>query len=367
MRSQCWAQAVLLSLVAARAAAGEGAAATPGESSSIYRNSTVFQFNEGGYSCFRGPAILQLKSGDLLAFASAGSASDCDYGDIKTVTRKSSDGGQTWGAILVAIHIPGSYVGNTAPIIDSDGIVHVVFARNNTDAFYVRSTDEGVTWSSPLNVTLSVEPHKPPAGVWFAPGPSGGVQTASGALVANARGAFGPNGEEFLASLRSTDGGTSWLLGKQLPIQGQEPSVTSTGGATLATISRAGGGVFGFATSSDSGETWMAGPSINLTAQGFHPPDCQGSLLSDGGRLLLGAPTATDTKGRSGFRVFASHDVGLTWVLHKTLTSDDWSVGYSSMTSLGLRGNGSVGILYESRSCQSPLSCPMGISFAVFL
>jgi hypothetical protein len=321
---------------------------------------------------------------------------------------------------------------NSAPIIDKEGTIHVLFSLHDNIAMYMKSSDEAATWSTPVNVTREIEPGRV-KGSWYAPGPSGGIETRSGVLVAGVRGPFGAASQEYMAAVVSSDKGQSWSVAGSIPTAGaEEPSLTnlapvptaaaaaaadniSSGagsrGAGIAALSRAGGGVFALAFSSTDGRTWDAGRLVNMTGRGLYPcdgavtcvaPDCQGSLLGvqhsgsssnssnssssggsgSGSRLLLGMATATDTKGRSGFRVFASDDGrGESWRLHLTLAPNDWSVGYSSMVLVanassrraaeaeGERGDEEdplVACLYESRVCQSPALCPMGINFALF-
>lgn len=300
-------------------------------------------------------------------------ATNCDYGNVKAVVKRSTDGGRTWSSLTVVASLPGGAVVNTSPIVDKD-TVHVLFALNNTQAWYTRSTDEGVSWSVPVNLTSSLEPGATGlSNVWYAPGPSGGVTSKDGKLITVARGPFANNSAEILATLVSADNGATFGQGSVVPIVGQEPSISRFGSSDseLVVISRRGSGLFGLAFSGDHGVSWDVQEPINLTALQLHVPDCQGSILGVPGtnRLLLGTPTATDTKGRSGFRVLASDDRGASWRVHLTLTSGDWSTGYSSLLALsstnsGLQGD--VACLFESRVCQSPLFCNMGISLALF-
>lgn len=360
----------------------EPAAAAAG----IYRNSTpVFTYGERDargerHACYRAPSIQVLKSGALLAFASAGQATDCDGGNVSIVSRKSTSGGRSWGPIEIVAFVEGEALVNTSPLVDSDGVVHIMTSVNNNDALYLRSTDEGLSWSKPVNLTRQVEPHRvhgtpSTGGSWYAPGPSGGVETKSGILLTAARGPFGnaTSPQEYMAAVFSKDKGDTWSVGSPIPSAGaEEPSVTALTDGSIAALSRAGGGVFGLDFSADGGESWKAGKTVNLTGQNLYPcdgattcvvPDCQGSLLGVGDRLLMAASTTTDTKGRSGMRVFASDDKGESWKLHLTLTPGDWSAGYSSMA---LVGKNDVACLFESRNCQSVELCPMGINLALF-
>ena len=347
----------------------------------IYRNSTVFTYGEKDsngkvHKCYRGPSIHQLKSGALLAFASAGGATDCDNGNISIVTRKSVDGGLTWQPIMVAAFKEGQALVYTAPTVDAAGTVHVLYTENDNSAWTSSSSDEGATWSAPLNVTAVLEPRRPSTGNWFAPGPSGGIQIggAGGPLLVGVRGPFGEQGRDSMAAVLFDN--ATWRRGARLPIAGQEPSVTNFNGG-VAVVARSGGGVFGLAFSNSSAQHWTASKPVNLTGS-FCPascppgctccttPDCQGAVLGVGPRLLLSAPSATDTKGRSGLKVFSSADSGASWQVLRTLTSDNWSTGYSSFVLLRGGKSEEVGCLFESRNCQSPLLCKMGINFALF-
>jgi sialidase-1 len=105
------------------------------------------------YTCFRGPSLKKTKAGTLLAFASAGrkvssSNSDCDSGDVHVVLKRSLDQGKSWGKILtVTEHEDGHYSGGSSPIIDEEnGIIHLQYDRDNKQAMYTNSSDDGLTW-----------------------------------------------------------------------------------------------------------------------------------------------------------------------------------------------------------------------------
>ena len=83
------------------------------------------------------------------------------------------------------------------------------------------------------------------------------------------------------------------------PSRPEEPSVTNLPDGSVATLSRAGGGIFELVFEPCDGATTCI------------VPDCQRSLLGHA-RLLMTASTATDTKGRSGMRVFSTDDKGET-------------------------------------------------------
>ena len=73
------------------AAATVGAAASGG---GIRQSSVVYKAGEIGYSCFRIPALKRLKSGALIAFAEARKSGCGDHGDVRVVSRTSTDNGK---------------------------------------------------------------------------------------------------------------------------------------------------------------------------------------------------------------------------------------------------------------------------------
>lgn len=78
----------------------------------------VFQKGEEGYACFRIPAIVQSKSGTLLAFAEARKNSCSDTGNIDLVLKRSEDGGKNWSRIITVWDDQNNVCGNPVPIID---------------------------------------------------------------------------------------------------------------------------------------------------------------------------------------------------------------------------------------------------------
>ena len=78
----------------------------------------IFQKGQDGYACFRIPAIVQSKSGTLLAFAEARKSSCSDTGNIDLVAKRSEDGGKTWSHLISVWDDGDNVCGNPAPIVD---------------------------------------------------------------------------------------------------------------------------------------------------------------------------------------------------------------------------------------------------------
>lgn len=133
---------------------------------------TVFEKGKDGYACFRIPAIVQTRSGTLLAFAEGRKLSCADHGWNDLVMKRSTDNGTSWSALEV-VHSESTpthhvTIGNPAPVVDpGTGTIHMPYCRNNKQVFVLHSTDDAKTWSSPLNITSQV---LDPTWSWYATG-----------------------------------------------------------------------------------------------------------------------------------------------------------------------------------------------------
>src|SRR5690606_7165852 len=94
-------------------------------------------------------------------------------------------GGKTWGPIkVIAKRREGEPTSNATPIVDRDGTIHLLFQRDYANAYYIRSVDDGVTWSEPEDITYAFEAFRPEYG-WkvLAPGPGHSIQLKNGRLL----------------------------------------------------------------------------------------------------------------------------------------------------------------------------------------
>lgn len=69
---------------------------------------------EGGYFCFRIPALLFTSNGSLLAFAEGRGQHTrvcSDHGDVHIVVKRSSDLGKTWSNLTVVYTEIGHTIG----------------------------------------------------------------------------------------------------------------------------------------------------------------------------------------------------------------------------------------------------------------
>jgi len=339
------------------------------------RFTAVYTSNEAGYHTFRIPSVIATRDGTLLAFAEARRMGAADAGDIDLVVKRSRDGGVSWSAIqIVGDNGPNTF-GNPCPVLDrKTGALWLLATHNRgtdreTDiiagtsqasrtVWAMKSTDDGLTWSAPVEITTSV---KQPDWTWYATGPGVGVQTRDGRLVIPANHAEAGSGIHRSHIFFSDDGGQRWRLGASSEAGTNESQVVELAdGRLLLNMRNHPPKPENFrmvATSRDGGRTLSpASPDRALVE-----PPAQASLLRmttaqthDRNRLLFANPASTR---RERMTVRLSHDEGKTWPMARVV--HDGPAAYSSLVVLT---DLSIGLLFE-RGDRSPYE---GIAFARF-
>ena len=340
----------------------------------------VFDPVGSGYHTFRIPSITG-RGPLLLAFCEGRLNSSGDAGEIEVVLRRSLDGGRTWLPLQVVCAVAGKTCGNPVPMIDpASGDLVLVTVQNGADAlelslargsepeqgrrvFVQRSTDDGVSWAEPDEITAQV---KPDDWGWYATGPCHGIAVEhgpyAGRLVVPANHSFIPAEPELPSAeairlngghcILSDDGGRTWRRGftdrnDGAEINANETTVTELEDGRLyfnARNHRGTGPARVHAYSSDGGET------LDAQYEGIEEitaPGIQGSVLRIGGdRLLLSTPVHPEI--RRELTVFVSDTAGKSWrggvVVHPGMA------GYSDLVPLP---DGQVGLFYEAGETSS--------------
>src|SRR5687768_10372705 len=222
--------AVLLALLPASAYAADGTHRTD-----------LFEAGKGEYALYRIPTILVTPGGAILVMCEARSSAGGDWGKINLLMRRSSDGGATWDAPRKLVEPPanaqknsvaieqnlgksgGITMNNPVAIADSaSGAVHVLYCVEYARCFYMRSDDDGQSFTEPTEITGTFDAFKNRY-AWrvLATGPGHAIRVStSGRLVvpvwlSTAAGGKRGHGHRpsCVATIFSDDSGKTWHAG----------------------------------------------------------------------------------------------------------------------------------------------------------
>jgi sialidase-1 len=352
-----------------------GSAAPPG-----VERSEVFPAGMNGVTLYRIPGVVVTPRGTVLAYCEARRDSPADWGEIEIHLRRSMDGGRTWEPPQHIAHagariegnphkpVDGAHeqtVNNPVAIIDREtGAVEFVYCVNYARCFSMRSTDDGRSWTPPVEITATCEPFRT-AYDWkvIATGPGHGIQLASGRLVVPiwlAYGGVGDHKPSASATMYSDDHGRTWHAGTiAVPDEGDfgdpnETMVTTLSDDRVMLITRS--------ISAASRKLITVGPdgAGHWGRPQFHEqlwePICMASITSypgQPGTLIFSNPhsLARDDAGREipagrgkreNLTIKLSRDDGQTWPVSRTLAA-----GPSAYSDLAVLPDGTILCLYE--------------------
>jgi sialidase-1 len=317
----------------------------------------VFVSGKDTYHTYRIPAALVTPKGAVLAFCEGRKAGRSDAGNIDLLLKRSDDGGKTWSASQVVWDDADNTCGNPCPVVDrKTGTIWLLLTHNlgkDTEAMILdrkskgtrtvwvsKSTDDGVTWSKPSEITKDV---KDPKWTWYATGPGCGIQTKSGRLVIPCDHYVEGSKARHSHTIYSDDGGATWKLGGAAQEKTNECQVAERADGSLVLNMRSyhGKNRRAVATSKDGGLTWS---DVTLD-DALIEPTCQASLLrypvkdDNKDRLLFSNPASTK---REKMTVRLSLDGGETWPASRLLHA-----GPAAYSALAILPDGIVGCLYE--------------------
>lgn len=317
------------------------------------------------YTSARIPALVMTKKQSLLAFCEGRIGSASDWADMNLVMRRSTDDGKTWSNIVIIDSNKKAPVGNPVPIVDDRGTVHLLYQKDYNEAFYTFSTDDGLTWSAPVNITRVYEDFRPRYD-WkvLAPGPGHGIQLRNGRLLsavwlANSakltpRRSHHPS---CVTTIYSDDLGKTWKLGEMvadnspgianpnesMPVQLPDGKVLLSIRNPSPVKRRA------FSTSNDGISNW----SPARFEEELFDPVCMASIISvPAGKkgqqaLLFINPDSRNIEKtpRKNLTAKLSFDNGETWPAQMVLDS-----GASGYSDVAVGKNGQVYCLYETNT-----------------
>ena len=347
----------------------------------VLEKSEVFPPGLNGIARYRIPGIVVTQKGTVLAYAEARKNSSSDWGEIEIHLRRSTDGGKTWDAGKHIAHVGARLEGNPhkkeggekeqtvnnpVAIVDREtGAIEFLYCINYARCYSMRSVDDGVNWSQPVDITASFEPFRAKYD-WkvIATGPGHGIQIKSGRLVVPvwlAYGKEGDHGPSAAGTIFSDDHGKTWQAGDLcLPNEGDfsnpnETTITELSDGRVMLVSRSVSKANRklITTSPDGARNW--------TTPVFHTqlwePICMASIVSHPskpGTLIFSNPHTLkfDKDGkevpagrgkRENLCIKLSRDDGKTWPINKVL--DPGKAAYSDLAVLA---DGTVLCLYEA-------------------
>ncbi|WP_373155270.1 BNR-repeat neuraminidase N-terminal domain-containing protein [Bacteroides cellulosilyticus] len=335
---------------------------------------------DDGSAAFRIPGLATSIKGTLLAVYDVRYNSSVDLQEhVDVGLSRSTDGGQTWEKMRLPLAfgetggLPAGQngVGDPCILVDTQtNTIWVVAAwthgmgnkrawvssypgmdkTRTAQLILTKSTDDGKTWSQPINITDQV---KDPSWYFLLQGPGRGITMHDGTLVFPI---------QFIDSTRvpnagimySKDRGETWKLHNLARNNTTEAQVAEVEpGVLMLNMRDNRGGSRAVATTSDLGNTWTEHVSSRKALQ---EPVCMASLINVKasencfGKDLLLFSNPNTTKGRHHITIKASLDGGVTWLpQHQVLLDEESCWGYSCLSMIDSE---TVGILYESSVAQ---------------
>ena len=180
------------------------------------RNHMVIEKANTEYSTCRIPTLVMMENGGLLAcYECRKDYSDWAEIDLKII--KSDDGGENWETLKI-IQGEGNTLNNPVFIVKGE-IVHFLFCKNYKNLYYCRSTDGGISFSTPRDIS-DVFNRENISYTVIAIGPSHGI-VHNGNLLAPVWFAYDETDLQahkpsFIATIYSEDGGETWCLGERI-------------------------------------------------------------------------------------------------------------------------------------------------------
>lgn len=319
--------------------------------------SLVYCPGDYGSRFYRIPAIVTAPDGSLVTVADKRIEHNGDLpAKIDIVSRRSTDGGMTWGDyVTVAAHDSIGGCGDAALLADRiSGDILAIFSHGNglwqnepAHITVMRSKDNGLTWEKPIDIStqiLTTDPtgHQPIKCTSAFASSGRATQLADGRIIFSLVVREEGNPHFKVYAVYSDDSGRSWKVSENpASYDGDESKIVQLAdGSLIMSIRNRFGTLRKFSRSYDNGVTW----SEPLPVEDLPDPCCNGDIIRyslDGKELLLQSLPG-NPRDRNNVAIYVSEDDGKTWPIRKTIVN--MPSAYSSMTILP---DGSVGILTE--------------------
>lgn len=346
------------------------------------QQSKLFEAHKDGIALYRIPGIVVATNGTVLVYCEARRNSSSDWADSEIWLRRSTNGGVSFDApkkiahsgkrlkrpAIGLIHKKGSAgdqtVNNPVAIVDRQtGAIHFLYCVNYERCFYMRSDDNGLTFSPPVDITATFDAFRPEYDSRaIATGPGHGLQLKSGRLLVPVW--LGGAGHTT-ATIYSDNRGKSWCRGDiALPSRpewmnpNEAMAVELANGNVMLNVRTSALANRRVVTVSPDGAThWSPG----MIDKELVEPVCMASLVrfstasqADKNRLLFSNPDSLESgkdgdapgshRLRKNLSVRLSYDEGRTWPVKRVLEP-----GRSAYSDLAVLGDGTILCFYEGQ------------------
>lgn len=330
--------------------------------------------NGEDFANFRIPALAVTNKGTLLAFVE-GRRVRSDHNKGPLVLRRSEDGGRNWLPLQLIVQHGDDSLNNPTPVVLSSGRILVIYQRfpenfhsralSHEGVDIVRpgltgegvqtnhliySDDDGLTWSSPVDITAQTKRPAPVMVNFSGPGPGLVLQEGpyAGRILLPSCDFTGQGSKRVFSSYAtySDDDGTSWHLSQHADnpagVSADETQMVELEGGNVMMTVRARGNRL-LAYSEDGGESF----SPLVVQKDLPDSGAMGSVVRwqdpKLGNVLLHSLSTTRINGRrSRGSVYMSTNEGHSWPAHRV-----YHPGSFDYSSIALLPNGGIGILGE--------------------
>lgn len=351
-------------------AAGKGLIVKQDRSNYVKRTGiAVRNAGDDNVNTYRIPGIVQTDKRTLIAVYDIRYKDSRDLpGNIDVGMSRSTDNGKTWEPMKIIMDMGAPHENNGIgdPAVLFDPVTKKIFVAalwskgnrsiagslpglspDTTGQFVlVSSSDDGLSWSSPYNITTQV---KNPAWHLFFNGPGSGIAMQNGKLVFAAQ-YWNETKIPHSTIIFSDDHGATWqgkIMGPKSNTT--ESQVVETTPGTLMLNMRDNRGSFrSVATTTNMGISWT---EHSTSYNALPDPVCMGSFIKAKVKVkgvlkdILFFSNPGTSSGRYNITVKASLDLGQTWLpTNQILIDQRQCYGYSCLTKID---DNTIGLLYE--------------------